>query len=260
MRLVVTEQGSGPPVVLLHGLFGAGQNFGSVQKALAGEGFRVLALDLRNHGGSPHAAEVGYAAMAADVAETLEAASAWPAAVIGHSMGGKVAMALALARPEGVSRLLVADIAPVTYPAPKFAAYLDAMLGLDLQPGLTRRQADAALTSAVPAAPLRAFLLQNLSFDKNGPRWRIGLEQIAAGLADIGGWPDLRGRYEGPTLVLSGDASDYVQPSHWPIFQRLFPAAQQETIAAGHWLHAENPKAFLDAVRRFLHEASDQNR
>jgi pimeloyl-ACP methyl ester carboxylesterase len=255
MRLVATEQGSGSPVVLLHGLFGAGQNFGTVQKTLAAEGYRVLALDLRNHGSSPHAAEVGYAAMAADVAETLAALSAWPASVIGHSMGGKVAMALALARPEGVARLLVADIAPVAYPAPKFAAYLGAMRGLELRPGLTRRQADAALEPAVPAAPLRAFLLQNLSFDPDPPgppRWRIGLEEIAAGLSDIGGWPDLPGFYEGPTLVLSGDASDYVQPDHWPIFRRLFPAARHETIASGHWLHAENPKAFLDVVRRFL--------
>jgi pimeloyl-ACP methyl ester carboxylesterase len=252
MRLVVTEQGEGRPVVLLHGLFGAGQNFGTVQKALAADGFRVLALDLRNHGDSPHGADVGYAAMAADVAETLRAEGAWPAAIIGHSMGGKVAMALALAEAEGVSRLLVADIAPVAYPAPQFTAYLHAMRGLDLPPGLTRRQADAALAPAVPAAPLRAFLLQNLSFDQDPPRWRIGLEEIAAGLGDIGGWPDLPGRYEGPTLVLAGETSDYIQPEHWPVFQRLFPAARRETIKAGHWLHAENPPAFLAAVRRFL--------
>jgi pimeloyl-ACP methyl ester carboxylesterase len=252
MRLAVTEQGAGPAVVLLHGLFGAGQNFGSVQKALAADGFRVLALDLRNHGGSPHAPEVGYAAMAADVAETLQAEAAWPASVIGHSMGGKTAMALALARPEGVARLLVADIAPVAYTAPQFTAYLHAMRALDLRPGMTRRQADAALVPAVAAAPLRGFLLQNLSFDQDPPRWRIGLEEIAAGLGEIGGWPDLAGHYDGPTLVLAGNASDYVKPEHWPVFQRLFPAAQLETMAAGHWLHAENPQAFLDAVRRFL--------
>ncbi|MGK7870118.1 alpha/beta fold hydrolase [Falsiroseomonas sp. E2-1-a20] len=252
MRLVVTEQGEGPPVVLLHGLFGAGQNFGTVQKALAAEGFRVLALDLRNHGDSPHGAEMGYAAMAGDVAETLRAEGAWPAAIIGHSMGGKVAMALALAEPEGVSRLLVADIAPVAYPAPQFTAYLHAMRALDLPPGLTRRQADAALAPAVPSAPLRAFLLQNLSFDQDPPRWRIGLENIAGGLGDIGGWPDLPGRYEGPTLVLAGEASDYIQPEHWPVFQRLFPAARLSSIKAGHWLHAENPQAFLASVRRFL--------
>jgi pimeloyl-ACP methyl ester carboxylesterase len=252
MRLVVTEQGAGPPVVLLHGLFGAGQNFGSVQKALAADGFRVLALDLRNHGGSPHADSMAYADMAADVAETLQAEAAWPATVIGHSMGGKVAMALALAQPDGVSRLVVADIAPVTYPAPLFNAYAAAMRGLELRPGLTRREADAALAPAVPAAALRAFLLQNLDFTRSPPAWRIGLEQISAGMGQIGGWPDLPGRYEGPVLVLAGDTSDYVKPEHWPLFQRLFPGVRSETIRAGHWLHAENPQAFLAALAGFL--------
>lgn len=252
MRLVVNSLGAGPPVVLLHGLLGAGQNFGAVQKALAAEGFRVLALDLRNHGASPHADGMAYADMAADVAETLQAEGAWPAAIIGHSMGGKVAMALALARPEGVSRLMVADIAPVHYPAPLFNTYIAAMRGLELREGLARREADAALAPAVPAAPLRAFLLQNLDFNRNPPSWRIGLDQIAAGMPEIAGWPDLPGQYGGPVLVLAGDRSDYIQPEHAPLFGRLFPAATQASIPAGHWLHAENPQAFLAAVKGFL--------
>ncbi|WP_439595693.1 alpha/beta fold hydrolase [Falsiroseomonas sp.] len=252
MKLVVAEAGQGPAVVLLHGLLGAGQNFGAIQRQLAAEGFRVLALDLRNHGTSPHAAGMAYADMAADVAETLQAEGAWPASVIGHSMGGKVAMALALTRPEGVARLLVADIAPVAYPAPLFNAYIAAMRGLELRPGLARREADAALAPAVPAAPLRAFLLQNLDFARNPPAWRIGLEEIAAGMPEIGGWPDLPGRYEGQVLVLAGDRSDYIRPEHAPLFQRLFPAATHASIPAGHWLHAENPQAFLATVRGFL--------
>jgi len=252
MKLVVTSLGDGPPVVLLHGLLGAGQNFGAVQKALAAEGFRVLALDLRNHGGSPHAEGMAYADMAEDVAETLQAEGAWPATIIGHSMGGKVAMALALTRPEGVTRLLVADIAPVHYPAPLFNAYLAAMRGLELRPGLARREADAALAPAVPAAPLRAFLLQNLDFSQAPPAWRIGLEEIGAGMPEIAGWPDLPGRYDGPVLVLAGDRSDYIQPAHHPLFQSLFPAARHASIPAGHWLHAENPQAFLAVVRDFL--------
>ena len=254
MRLAITAQGQGEgtPVVLLHGLLGAGQNFGAVQKALAAEGHRVLALDLRNHGTSPHAATMGYAEMAGDVAETLEAAGAWPASVIGHSMGGKVAMALALTRPQGVSRLLVADIAPVTYPTPVFTTYVDAMRAIPLRAGLTRRDADAALVAAVPNAGLRGFLLQNLLFAEDPPRWRIAIEAIAAGMGDIGGWPDLPGRYDGPVLVLSGDASDYVQPAHHEAFRRLFPAVRYATIPAGHWLHAENPAGFLAAVRGFI--------
>jgi pimeloyl-ACP methyl ester carboxylesterase len=252
MRLAVTSMGEGPPVALLHGLLGAGQNFGAVQKALAGEGRRVLALDLRNHGGSPHAATMTYPEMAADVAETLAAEGAWPAAAVGHSMGGKVAMALALARPEGVERLLVADISPVAYPTPLFTAYIAAMQAIPLRPGLARREADAALVPAVPNPALRAFLLQNLLFQADPPRWRIGLEEIAAALPDIGGWPTFAGRYHGRVLSLAGDRSDYVKPEHHAAFRALFPAVDFATMPAGHWLHAENPAAFLAQVQAFL--------
>jgi pimeloyl-ACP methyl ester carboxylesterase len=252
MRLEITEMGEGPALVLLHGLFGARQNFGAVQKALAGDGWRVIALDLRNHGASPHAAGMAYPDMAGDVAETLQALGAWPATVLGHSMGGKVAMALALTRPEGVGRLIVADIAPVTYPAPLFAEYLNAMRAMPLAPGLTRREADAALSFAVPVPSLRAFLLQNLVFPEEVPRWRIGLGEIAAAMPEIAGWPNLFGRYEGPTLVLAGSHSPYIRPEHHALFRALFPAAHFASIAAGHWLHAENPADFLAAVRDFL--------
>jgi pimeloyl-ACP methyl ester carboxylesterase len=251
MRLAVTEAGAGPPVVLLHGLLGAGRNFGTIQKALAAR-WRVLALDLRNHGHSPHAAGMTYAEMAADVAETLRDAGAWPAAVIGHSMGGKVAMALALAEPDGVARLLVADIAPVPYRAAEFRAYVAAMQAIALRPGLTRREADAALAPAVAAPALRGFLLQNLLFAEDPPRWRIGLAEIAAGMDDITDWPDLPGCYGGPVLVLSGDRSDYVRPEHHALFRHLFPSVQFRTMPAGHWLHADNPQGFLTAATAFL--------
>jgi pimeloyl-ACP methyl ester carboxylesterase len=252
MILKVIEAGQGDPVVLLHGLLGAGQNFGAVQKALAAEGHRVLALDLRNHGTSSHAPTMTYPEMAADVAETLEALGARPAAVIGHSMGGKVAMALALARPDRVARLMVADIAPVTYPTPLFNRYVAAMRAIPLRPGLARRDADAALVEAVPNPALRGFLLQNLLFAEDPPRWRIPLDTIAAQMPVIGGWPDLPGRYEGQVTALAGDRSDYIQPEHEPVFRRLFPAVRFESIPAGHWLHSENPAAFLEKARAFL--------
>lgn len=251
MRLAITELGGGPPVVFLHGLLGAGQNFGAIQKALAGR-WRVLALDLRNHGSSPHAPGMTYPEMAADVAETLRAAGAWPASVIGHSMGGKVAMALALAEPAGVARLLVADIAPVPYRAAEFRTFLAAMQGLALKPGLTRREADAALAEAVPAPALRGFLLQNLLFAESPPRWRIGLAEIAGGMADITDWPDLPGSYGGDVLVLAGDRSDYIEPGHHPLFLRRFPAARFRTMPAGHWLHADNPQGFVAEAEQFL--------
>lgn len=252
MKLAFTESGSGRPVAFLHGLLGAGQNFGAVQKALAARGHRVLALDLRNHGASPHAATMSYPEMAADVAETLGEAGALPAAVVGHSMGGKVAMALALAHPEAVERLLVADIAPVSYGTPLFSHYIAAMRAIPLRSGLTRREADAALAEAVPAAPLRGFLLQNLLFAENPPRWRVPLDVLAAEVDVLGGWPDPPGRYGGKVLVLAGDSSEYILPAHHARFRALFPAARFATIPAGHWLHAENPAAFLAETTAFL--------
>ena len=252
MKLAVTEAGQGPPVAFLHGLLGAGQNFGAVQKALAARGRRVLALDLRNHGASPHAPSMSYPEMAADVAETLQAEGAWPAAVVGHSMGGKAAMALALGHPEGVERLVVADIAPVTYPTPVFTQYVEAMRAVPLRPGLTRRDADAALANAAPNPALRGFLLQNLLFTGNPPRWRVALETIAREMPSIGGWPELPGTYDGKVLVLAGDAADYIRPEHHALFRALFPAVRFETIQAGHWVHAENPIAFIARVTAFL--------
>ncbi|WP_137178087.1 alpha/beta fold hydrolase [Roseomonas sp. AR75] len=252
MKLAVTEAGQGAPVAFLHGLLGAGQNFGAIQKALASRGHRVLTLDLRNHGSSPHAPSMSYPEMAEDVAQTLRDVGAWPCAVVGHSMGGKVAMALALGHGEGVTRLVVADIAPVTYPTPIFTQYVAAMRAIPLRPGLTRREADAALVQAVPNPALRGFLLQNLLFAEDPPRWRVALDVIAAELAVIGGWPDLPGRYDGPVLVLAGDASDYIRPENEDTFRAMFPAARFASIKAGHWLHAENPQAFLAEIAAFL--------
>lgn len=251
MRLNAVEAGSGDPVVLLHGLFGAAQNWGTIQKRLAAR-HRVVALDLRNHGASPHAAAMEYPVMAADVAETLIALGAAPAALIGHSMGGKVAMALALSGPELVSRLVVADVAPVAYP-PALRGYAAAMRALPLRPGLTRREADAALSGAVPEPGIRAFLLQNLRFETDPPAWRLGLEEIAAAMPAIEGFPDSVAQYRGPTLFLGGERSNYIRPEYHARIRALFPAARFATVPnAGHWVHAENPQGFLDLIEPFL--------
>lgn len=254
MRLnaVETGEGGGEPVVLLHGLFGAAQNWGTVQKRLAAGGRRVIALDLRNHGSSPWAEAMGYPAMAADVAETLAALDAPRAAVIGHSMGGKVAMALALMRPGAVARLVVADIAPVAHP-PVLRPYVAAMRAVPLRPGLARREADAALAGAVPQPAIRAFLLQNLRFEGDPPSWRLNLDAIAAAMPEIEGFPDLAGPYAGPVLVLAGARSDYVRPEHHALIRALFPAVRFATVPrAGHWVHSENPEGFLGLVEAFL--------
>lgn len=249
--LHATEAGAGAPVALLHGLFGAGANFGTIQKRLAAS-HRVLALDLRNHGSSPHAPHMGYPAMAEDVLETLRAHGALPCALVGHSMGGKVAMAAALEAPAAVSRLLVADIAPVAYP-PAFRGFAAAMAALDLRPGLTRAGADAALAKAVEAPGVRAFLLQNLRFGAQ-PGWRIGLEEIIANLELIEGWPDFDDpAYAGPVLFVAGARSDYIRPGHRPAIRALFPSARFVTLKdAGHWVHADNPDGFTALVDAFL--------
>ncbi len=237
--------GAGQPLVMLHGLFGSAGNFGAVQRRLAADR-RVVALDLRNHGASPHAAAMDYPAMAGDVVETMDALGLRDPAVLGHSMGGKVAMGLALLHPGRVARLIVADIAPVPY-APHFRAIATALLALT--PDLTRAQADAALGPSIGDAALRGFLLQNF---RPGTGWRIGLAEIAAALPSIEGW-DLTGTYPGPALAVLGERSEYVMPEHRPLFRALFPTIHFTTLhGAGHWLHADAPDAFVAAVQGFM--------
>ena len=249
MRLRAVRMGQGSPILLLHGLFGAASNWGRIQRSLA-DTHLVLALDMRNHGGSPHADAMDYATMAEDVVETLDAEATGPIGVLGHSMGGKIAMQLALTHPTLVTRLLVADIAPVAYP-PHFQQMAAGMQALHLTPGLTRAQANAALVPVAPDPAIRGFLLQNLRFG-DPPSWRIGLDQIAAALLDIAAWPG-QGTYPGPVPVLRGDRSDYVRPEHRALFRAHFPTARFAALRdAGHWLHADAPETFLQTVRAFF--------
>jgi pimeloyl-ACP methyl ester carboxylesterase len=252
MRLNHIESGAGPPVVVLHGLFGSARNFGTVQRALAPL-FRVIAMDARNHGASPHADGMRYATLAADVLETLGSLKVERAAVIGHSMGGKTAMTIAVMAPERVGRLLVADIAPVAYQHANDSV-ADAMRAIPLHAGLTRAEADAALVDAVPGAAVRTFLIQNLQLGPQ-PRWRIGLDEIASAIPDLEGWETPAGTYSGPTLFVSGAQSNYVLPEHRPTIRALFPTARFVSVKhAGHWLHADNPAGFLSVVEAFLHD------
>jgi pimeloyl-ACP methyl ester carboxylesterase len=253
MILRTVRMGEGSPIVLLHGLFGAASNWGRVQRRLAANHL-VLALDARNHGASPHDRVFTYPAMAQDVLDTLDAEGITDTALLGHSMGGKIAMHLALKAPERVTRLVVADIAPVAYP-PHFQDLAAAMIALPLRPGLTRAEASAALEPAAPDPGVRSFVLQNLRFGATPtslPKWRNGLGEIAAGLPDIALWTG-QGIYSGPVLVLRGERSDYIQPEHRPLFRAHFPQARFATLrGAGHWLHADAPEAFLQTVDAFL--------
>jgi esterase len=242
-----------PPVVLLHGLFGSARNFGSLQKSLAATGKRVVALDLRNHGASPHDADTAYKAMAADVVETLAAMEALPCRLLGHSMGGKVAMRLALDQPGHVERLIVADIAPVAYRHSN-QAIAEAMLALPLRAGLTRAEASGLLADAVSDPAIRSFLLLNLRLaGGESPRWQIGLAELAAGMDAIQGWEDGGTPYTAPSLFVTGGKSAYVPPRAQDDIRALFPCADFAMLTgAGHWLHAEDPAGFLAAILPFL--------
>ncbi len=251
--LAAAEYGAGPPLAILHGLFGSGRNWAGIAQRLAAH-HRAITLDLRNHGASPWEDAMDYAAMAEDVRATLDALGHRAFALIGHSMGGKVAMMAALARGAEVTRLVVVDIAPVSY-APRHLAYVRAMRDLDLA-GISRRSmADARLAAAVPDAAERAFLLQNLVLENGQAAWRLNLAAIERAMPLLVGFPDLPAgvAYHGPALFVAGGRSDYLRPEYEPAIRRLFPAARIARIAdAGHWLHAEQPQAFLDLVEPFL--------
>ena len=242
--------GAQPPLVIAHGLFGSARNWGAVSKRLASRR-QVIAVDMRNHGDSPWSDAHGYEEMAADLDATI-AALGGRADLLGHSMGGKAAMTLALGAPERVHRLIVADVAPVGYRHSQIG-YVRAMQGLDLARLTRRAQADAALAAEVPEPGVRAFLLQSLVFRETGASWKLNLEVLENEMPRIMDFPEPSGRFEGPALFITGETSEYVRPEHWDRIRALFPAARHREIAgAGHWLHAEAPDAFVEAVEAFL--------
>lgn len=257
VRLEAVGYGEGPPLAILHGLFGSGRNWAAIARRLAAH-HRVIALDLRNHGASPWADTMDYAEMAEDVRAILHASGHRRFALLGHSMGGKAAMVLALAHGAEIERLVVVDIAPAAYTA-HHLDYVRAMRALDLG-GITRRaEADARLAPAVSDAAERGFLLQNLIFPSAAAggeaRWRLNLAAIERALPGLVDFPALPpgAAYPGPALFVAGGRSDYLRSGHEPEIRRLFPNARIARIAgAGHWLHAEQPQAFLDIVQPFL--------
>ncbi len=239
---------SHPPILITHGLFGSARNWGVLAKRLS-DGRRVLTVDMRNHGESFWDDSHTYPDLAADLARVI-ADHGGVADVVGHSMGGKAAMALALGHPGQVRRLVVADIAPVAYGHTQ-QPMIDAMRAVDLSVVERRGDADAQLAPLVPEDGVRAFLLQSL--DVPGRQWRLNLDALSANMADILGWPEIGGAFEADTLFLSGGASDYVLSDHRLTVKSLFPSAKFAKIpGAGHWLHAEKPREFEAALRAFL--------
>ena len=239
-----------PPLVIAHGLYGSARNWGVIARRLA-DRREVLAVDMRNHGDSPRMATQSYPDMASDLAEVI-GTLAGPVDLLGHSMGGKAAMQLALTSPDLVRRLIVADIAPVAYTHDQ-TRHVRSLAALDLGGIATRAEADAALGQTVTDPALRAFFLQSLDFRMMPPRWKLNLPVLEAEMPKIVGWPDTCGTFDHPTLFLTGAESPYVRPEHREVIRALFPKARFARIAgAGHWLHAEKPREFEETVRVFL--------
>jgi len=252
--LVYEEYGlaTNPAVIILHGFFASSRNWRSIARNLADD-YHVYLLDMRNHGESPHIQEMDYPSMAADIELFLDSQHLSKANIVGHSMGGKVAMWLALTQPERINKLIVVDIAPVSY-RHSFDNLIRALQQLPLEQLKNRKQADSLLSSAIPESSFRQFLLQNLALKEGKYVWRIDLDIFARTADNIIAFSDTEGlnAYQDKVLFLAGETSHYIDQDS---VKTLFPEAEIKTIAkAGHWLHAEQPEAFCDIVNDFLIE------
>lgn len=244
-----------PRVAFLHGLFGQGRNWMTIARRLA-DGYASALIDLPNHGRSDWTSTVSYPTQADQVAallSTLDENNGWT--LVGHSMGGKIAMTLALRYPKLVQWLCVVDMAPVAYPVQReFAGYVDAMLSLDLDTLPSRETADEQLANGVPDPNVRGFLLQNLRRAGTGWRWQMNLSLLGDQLQTLGGWPDMNPEpYTGPTLWIAGANSNYVLPAYATAMRALFPQTRTVRVkGAGHWVHSEQPETFLQVLRTNL--------
>lgn len=252
---------SGPLVAFCHGVFGQGKNWTTVAKALAGgdgPSYQSLLIDMPNHGRSAWTDTLSYSAMADALAELLEPYA--PLAVVGHSMGGKAAMNLAIRYPHLVERLVVVDMSPVHYHGVRqFNHLVHAMANLDIQDLPDRRTAEERIADEVPDAGVRQFLLQNLHRVQHAHGvtewyWQPNLQLIAENLDTLAGWAEPEGPpFDGPVLWIGGDQADYVLPEYNDAMRRLFPRTRLLMLkGVGHWVHSEAPQIFIPAVRRFL--------
>lgn len=257
MTIHATQVGeTGERVVFLHGLFGQGKNFTQVAKALQPDIMSLL-VDLPNHGQSSWTDRVDYADMADTVADFLRSgfAAQGPVHLVGHSMGGKVAMVLALRHPELIDRLVIVDITPGDSDgAGEFEHLLGSLASVDLATVDRRSEADEALQEQIPSPTIRGFLLQNLrAGDDDRYTWQANLEILRRDLATIGSFPDVDATFDRPVLWMSGEDSPYVQEEDEERMRQLFPRTRLVTIkGAGHWVHSEQPVSFVSALRVFL--------
>jgi esterase len=251
MTLNFQTYGSGPPLIILHGLFGMLDNWHSVSRLL-GENFQVFALDQRNHGRSPHAADFTLEDMANDVRDFMHEHQIPRASLLGHSMGGKVAMLFAVRNPELLDKLIIVDIAPRAYDA-HHDVILDALSSIDLKQFTSREEIDKGLAVSIPQPEIRQFLMKNLLREDDGSyRWKMNLPVIQANYEEVLKAIDIPQPIEAPTLFIRGNKSSYIGPGDIAEIQRSFPQSTILDFNAGHWVHAEVQSGFIAAVSDFL--------
>lgn len=258
-QLNFKSQGTGPTVIIIHGLFGDMNNLGMLARTLIEEDhWQVIQLDVRNHGRSSHHPHMDYASMANDVIALMDAQAISSATFIGHSMGGKIAMRIALDAPERVDSLVVADIAPVNYSAHHHNVFAALNL-VDAQRPTSRQAADTLMQQHISDEGVRQFLLKSMSFSQAKMAWRMNLPAIRENYDAILNWQASNAPYTGATLFIKGDESDYILPKYQESILSQFPNAQAKIMRqAGHWLHAQKPQLFNRLVKQFLLKHKNQ--
>jgi pimeloyl-ACP methyl ester carboxylesterase len=254
MNLHFETAGEGPPLVVLHGFLGSADNWRSMSRSL-GAHYKVLAVDLRNHGGSPHSDDFDYDVMVGDLEEFIQRQKLTGIRLLGHSMGGRVAMQFAIDNAQAVDKLVIVDMAPKPYGSSQ-RNLLQALRGLDLTRYHSYGEVDGALAAQVSDAALRQFLVKNLVRENGRLRWKIHLEALYRNYHKLGRGLEPERPFDKPTLFIRGGQSNYIGDADMPLIQRIFPRAELVSLAgAGHWVHVDRPAEFFAAVVNFLNRA-----
>lgn len=254
MQLHYQTLGQGQPLVFLHGLFGSGDNWSAIARYFS-QHYQVISVDLRNHGRSPHSDTQTYPEMAGDLLDTLNALDADQIHLLGHSLGGKVAMQFASQYPQRVNQLIVVDMGIRAY-ADAHTQLIAAMQAADLSQVQSRGEADKALAAAIPNLAVRQFLLTNLVKTEGQWQWRINLPALQANYAHF--QAALPAHYEKPCLFIRGERSDYVRESDIAGIRQQFPLAEFASLPTDHWVHAEQPQLFIQTIENYLGAAHDE--
>ena len=251
MKLFYRELGQGQPMIIMHGIFGSSDNWLTQARHFSAN-YHVITLDLRNHGQSEHHPDFDYPVMANDLNEFIDSKGLKDAIVIGHSMGGKVAMNFAIAHPDKLAKLIVVDIAPKPYNLEHYVI-LDGLKAIPIDTLTSRQEADEVLSKFVPEADVRQFLLKNLQRKSEGGfTWKLNLPVIDKNLKNIGLDLQFDGKFEKPTLFIRGSRSRYVHDADMERIKKIFPKAELVSMDTGHWVQAEKPQEFVDVVTKWL--------